>query len=39
LKSTVVANPMHYFADKMSEFVRKKNREIDDLKKERDSER
>ncbi|CDW86386.1 UNKNOWN [Stylonychia lemnae] len=39
IKSTVVPNPMHYFADKMSEFVRRKNREIDDLKKERDTER
>jgi hypothetical protein len=30
---------MQYFTDKMSEFCRKKNREIDDLKKERDHER
>jgi hypothetical protein len=30
---------MTYFADKMSDFCRKKNREIDDLKKDRDNER
>ena len=39
LKPNYVANPMQYFTDKMSDFVRKKNREIDDLKKARDSER
>ena len=30
---------MGYLTDKMSEFCRKKNREVDDLKKERDSEK
>jgi hypothetical protein len=38
-KYSIVNNPAHYFNDKMSEFCRKKNREIDDLKKERDQER
>ena len=39
LKQNIVNDPMHVFADKMSDFCRKKNREIDELKKERDSER
>lgn len=30
---------MHYFTDKMSDFMRRKNRELDDIKKERDKER
>ena len=39
LKPNIVANPMQFFTDKMSEFCRRKNREMDDLKKERDHEK
>lgn len=39
LKPTIMQNPMGFFMDKMSEFCRRKNKEVDELKKERDHEK
>jgi hypothetical protein len=38
-KMNIVDNAMVFFTEKMSEFCRKKNREVDELKKDRDSEK
>lgn len=39
LQRVIVDNPLSFFSEKMSEFCRKKNRELDELKKERDGEK
>lgn len=39
LKPSITSNPMAFLSEKMSEFCRKKNREIDELKKDRDHEK
>eukprot|EP00347_Sterkiella_histriomuscorum_P002917 403366297 len=39
LKPQIQPQPMHYFADKLSEYFKRKNKELDEIKNERDKER
>ena len=38
-KPTLHPQPMHYFAEKLSDYFKRKNKELDELKTERDKER